>query len=102
MADHQQLWQLGQTVQGRLQELQSELWSRTFEGAAGGGLVRVTADGRGVVRNVVIDRMAFDGRDAELLADLVLAAVADAQRRAQEAVQAEMRKLPGLAGGDGQ
>lgn len=96
------MWQLGQTVQGRLQELQSELWSKTFEGAAGGGLVRVTADGRGVVRNVVIDHMAFDGRDAELLADLVLAAVADAQRRAQETVQAEMRKLPGLAGGDGQ
>jgi len=102
MADHQQTWQLGQTVQGRLQQLQSELWSKTFEGAAGGGLVRVTADGRGLVRNVVIDRTAFDGRDADLLADLVLAAVADAQRRAHETVQAEMRKLPTSGDGDGQ
>jgi DNA-binding YbaB/EbfC family protein len=102
MADHQHMWQLGPGLPGRLLELQSELWSRTFEGSAGGGLVRVTADGRGVVRDVVIDRMAFDGRDAELLADLVLAATADAQRRAQESVQAEIRKLPSLAGGDGQ
>jgi DNA-binding YbaB/EbfC family protein len=100
MADHQHLWHMGQTTQGRLLELQSELWSKTFDGAAGGGLVRVTADGRGLVRNVVIDPMAFEGRDAELLADLVLAAVADAQRRAQETVQAEMRKLPALADGD--
>jgi len=102
MADHQQTWQLGQTVQGRLQQLQSELWSKTFEGASGGGLVRVTADGRGLVRNVVIDRAAFEGRDADLLADLVLAAVADAQRRAHETVQAEMRKLPTAGDGDGQ
>ena len=102
MADHQHMWQLGQGVQGRLLDLQSELWSKTFEGSAGGGLVRVTADGRGVVRNVAIDRMAFEGRDAELLSDLVLAAVADAQRRAQETVQAEMRKLPAVADGGGQ
>ena len=98
MADHQHTWQPGQVAGGRLFDLQSELWSKTFEGAAGGGLVRVTADGRGLVRNVVIDRAAFEGRDPELLADLVLAAVADAQRRAQETVQAEMRKLPAADG----
>ena len=71
-------------------------------GAQGGGLVRATADGRGIVRNVHIDAMAFEGRDAELLADLVLAAVSDAQRRALETVQAEMRKLPALASDNGQ
>ena len=55
MADLQQMWQLGQQWQGRLQELQTELANRTFEGQAGGGLVRVTADGRGTIRDVRID-----------------------------------------------
>lgn len=95
MADFQQLFQLGQQMQGRLQELQSELAHRTFETMAGGGLVRVSADGRGTIRGVTIDPAAFEGRDAELLADLVLGAVAEAQRRAAEMVQAEMRKVQG-------
>jgi DNA-binding YbaB/EbfC family protein len=102
MAEIQHLWPLGQTPQARLHDLQSELWSKTFDGTAGGGLVRATADGRGIIRNVDIDAMAFEGRDAELLADLVLAAVSDAQRRALETVQAEMRKLPALASDNGQ
>lgn len=94
MVDLQQMWQLGQQWQGRLQELQTELANRTFEVQAGGGLVRVMVDGRGNIRDVRIDTEAFAGRDAELLSDLVLSAVAEAQRRAAELVQAEMKKLP--------
>ncbi|MCU0620010.1 MAG: YbaB/EbfC family nucleoid-associated protein [Gemmatimonadales bacterium] len=101
MADLQQLWQLGQQVQGRLQELQSELSSRTIEGTAGGGLVRVVADGRGMVRDVVIEPGIFARGDAEFLGDLVLAAVADVQRRTAELLQAEMRRLPSPPGGAG-
>jgi DNA-binding YbaB/EbfC family protein len=96
MADLQQLFQLGQQMQGRLQQLQSELASRTIETSSGGGLVRVTADGRGVVRSVQIDPAVFQKHDAEFLGDLVLAAVAEAQRRACELLQAEMRKVPSL------
>jgi len=96
MADLHQLFQLGQQMQGRLQQLQTELASRTIETSAGGGLVRVTADGRGTVRSVVIDPVIFEKHDAEFLADLVLAAVAEAQRRAAELLQAEMRKVPSL------
>lgn len=97
MADFQQLLQLGQQVQGRLQQLQSELANRTIETTAGAGMVRVTADGRGTVRSVRIEPAAFDGRDAELLGELVLGAVAEAQRRAAEMMQAEMRKVqPGV------
>ena len=93
MADIQQLWQLGQQVQGRLQELQTELAGRTFETTAGGGMVRVTADGRGTIRSVQVDPSVFAERDAEFLGELVLAAVAEAQRRAAEILQAEMRKV---------
>jgi hypothetical protein len=93
MADFQQLFQLTQQVQGRLQQLQAELAGRTIEAQAGGGMVRVTADGRGNIRSVSIDPAAFEGRDAELLADLVLAAVGEAQRRAADLLQSEMKKV---------
>ena len=96
MADLQQLFQLGQQVQGRLQQLQSELASRTIETSSGGGMVRVTADGRGAVHSIVIDPAVFGKHDAEFLGDLVLAAVAEAQRRAAELLQSEMRKVPSL------
>ena len=94
MGDFQQLFQLGTQVQGRLQQLQSELADRTIEATAGAGLIRVRVDGRGLVRSLSIDPDAFNGRDPELLADLIVGAVAEAQRRAAELVQAEMGKLP--------
>jgi hypothetical protein len=97
MADLSQILQLSQQVQGRLQQLQADLADRVVEATAGGGLVRVKADGRGVIRELFIDPAAFEGRDAELLSDLVLAAVAEAQRRAAEAAQTEMRKAQGLS-----
>lgn len=93
MADLQQLFQLGQQVQGRLQQLQTDLAGRTIEVSAGAGMVRVSADGRGMIRSVSIAPEAFEGRDAELLGDLVLSAIAEAQRRAAELAQDEMRKV---------
>lgn len=93
MSDLQQLLQLGTQVQGRMEQLQTELASRVIETTAGGGMVRVTADGRGTVRSVIIDPSAFEARDAEFLSDLVLAAIAEAQRRAGELFQAEIRKV---------
>jgi len=93
MADWQQLLQIGQQMQGRMQQLQHELADKTYETQAGGGLVRVTVDGKGTVRALTIDPEAFNGRDAELLADLVLGAVAEGQRRAAEALQQEMRRV---------
>jgi len=93
MADLQQLFQLSQQVQGRLQQLQTELAGRIIEGSAGGGLVRVTVDGRGTVRGVSIDPAVFAEHDADFLGDLVLSAIAEAQRRAAEVLQAEMRKV---------
>jgi DNA-binding YbaB/EbfC family protein len=93
MADIQQLFQLGQQMQGRLQQIQSDLASQTIETTAGAGLVKVTADGRGTIRSIVIDPVVFADHDAEFLSDLVMAAVTDAQRRAQDILQAEMRKV---------
>ncbi|MEO5824272.1 MAG: YbaB/EbfC family nucleoid-associated protein [Gemmatimonadales bacterium] len=94
MADWQQLIQLGQQMQGRLSDLQTELARRTIDVVAGGGAVRVQVDGRGRVRNLSIDAAAFEGRDADLLSDLVLAAVAEAQRRADDMAQVEATRVP--------
>jgi DNA-binding YbaB/EbfC family protein len=96
MADLQHLFQLGQQVQGRLQQLQTELAGRTVEATSGAGLIRVQVDGRGQVRTLDIDPAAFEGRDPELLADLILSAIAEAQRRAADLVQTEMRRVQGL------
>ena len=76
-----------------MQQLQSELADRSIEASAGGGLVRVRVDGRGQLRALSIDQQAFEGRDPELLADLIVGAIAEAQRRAADLVQAEMGKL---------
>lgn len=93
--DLSQLFQLGQQVQGRLTQMQTDLAEQSVTGSAGGGLVMVSADGRGRVRTVRIDPSAVTGGDVEMLEDLVTAAIADAQRRAEELYRAELRKATG-------
>jgi nucleoid-associated protein EbfC len=93
MADWPQLFQFGQQVQGRLQQLQHDLADKTYEAQAGGGLVRVTVDGKGTVRSLTLDPAVLEGRDTDLLADLILGAIAEGQRRAAEALQQEVRRM---------
>jgi DNA-binding YbaB/EbfC family protein len=95
MADLSQLFQLGQQVQGRLTQMQTELAEQSVTGSAGGGMVKVTADGRGQVRQISIDPAAVADGDVEMLEDLILAAVSDAQRRAEELYRSEMKKIAG-------
>jgi len=95
MADFSQLLQLGQQMQGRLSQLQTELLQQHVTGSAGGGMVTVTADGRGRVRRIQIDPAVTKDGDVEMLEDLVLAAVADAQRKAEELYREELRKVTG-------
>lgn len=95
MTNFQQLFQLGQQVQARLTQLQSELGNRTVTCSSGGGMVTVTADGRGRLREIKIDRTVVDPEDIEMLEDLVMAAVNEAQQRAQQLYEDEMKKLAG-------
>jgi len=92
MTDLRQLLQFGQQMQGRLAAIQSELAQRTVTGAAGGGMVTVTADGRGQVREVHIDPSLLGG-DVEMLEDLVVAAMAEVQKRAADLAQDEIKKV---------
>ncbi|HLU24665.1 MAG TPA: YbaB/EbfC family nucleoid-associated protein [Longimicrobiales bacterium] len=95
MTSLQQILQLGQQVQARLSALQSELGSKTVECSSGGGMVTVTADGRGRIRSIKIDPTVVDPNDVEMLEDLILAAVSEAQQRAQSLYEEELRKLTG-------
>ena len=70
---------MGQQVQARLSQLQTELGQKTVSCSSGGGMVTVTADGRGKIRSVKIDPRSWIPTDVEMLEDLVLAAVNEAQ-----------------------
>jgi len=87
------LLQFQQQMQGRLSEIQSQLAQQTVTVSAGGGIVQATADGRGQIRAIKIDPQAVSQGDVEMLEDLVLAAVAEAQKRAAELYQAEVPPL---------
>jgi len=87
--------QQAQQMQGRLQQMQQELENKTVTASSGGGMVTVTADGKGQVRSVRIDPTVVSPTDVEMLEDLVLAAIAEAQKRAAELAQEEMQKLTG-------
>jgi len=95
MTNFNQLFQLGQQVQARLTQLQTELGSRTVSCSSGGGMVTVTADGRGQIREIKIDRTVVDPDDVEMLEDLITAAVSEAQQRAAQLYEEEMKKVAG-------
>jgi DNA-binding YbaB/EbfC family protein len=95
MADLFKILQQAQQMQGRLQQMQEELQQKTVSGSAGGGMVTVEADGRGQVRRVRIDPSLAGQGDVEMLEDLIVVAVTDAQKKAADLAQEEMGKLTG-------
>jgi len=95
----QQLMKQAQQMQERMQKQMAELKA---EGNAGGGMVTVTMNGAKQVLSLKLDPEAVSKDDVEMLQDLVLAAINDAQRKADEALQKSMggmlggMKIPGL------
>lgn len=98
--DMRQLFQMGQQMQQKMTEAQAELEGMEVSGNAGGGMVRVTVDGRGEVKQLTIDSSVVDPQDVEMLEDLLLAALRDAQKKAREAQETTMKSVAGgLTGG---
>ncbi|OPX35688.1 MAG: YbaB/EbfC family nucleoid-associated protein [Desulfobacteraceae bacterium 4484_190.1] len=99
-----QLLKQAQQMQAKMAKLQEEVGAKTVEGSAGGGMVKVTANGRQEILSINIDPEVIDPEDVDMLQDLIQAAVNDALSKAKEMVNAEMGKLtkgmnmPGLQG----
>jgi DNA-binding YbaB/EbfC family protein len=95
MADFMKILQQAQEMQGKFSQLQDELKQQTVTGAAGGGMVTVEANGQGTIRSVKIDPSLLTSADVEMLEDLILVAVSEAQKKAADVGQKEMGKLTG-------
>jgi DNA-binding YbaB/EbfC family protein len=91
----QKILQLGQQMQTQMTEIQESLGKQEISASSGGGMVTVTVDGRGDVRRIRIDPSSVDPADVEMLEDLVLAAVSEAQTKARGTYEEEMKKLAG-------
>ncbi len=82
-------------MQKQMMEIQEELADRTVEATVGGGMVTVVANGQQDILSIRIDPEVVDPNDVEMLQDLILAAVNEAHRKAQELMTQEMNKLTG-------
>ncbi len=84
-----------QKLQKKMLKTQEELAKKTVEASAGGGMVKVIANGGQKIESIVLEKEVVDPEDIEMLQDLVMAAVNDALKKSQDMVSAEMGKLTG-------
>ncbi len=82
-------------LQDKMAKVQEELAVKTVEASSGGGMVTVVVNGRQELLSLNIDPQVVDPQDVEMLQDLVVAAVNEGMRRAQEMAASEMGKLAG-------
>ena len=85
-------------MQRQMETQQAELEAKEFSAASGGGVVEVTVSGKREVTKVKIDPEAVDPDDVEMLQDLILSAVNEAVRLANETMEKEMSKVTGGLG----
>ena len=84
-----------QQMQSRMQDMQAKLDQMTVTGQAGGGLVKVTLSGKGVLTGTDIDPSLLKVEEKEILEDLIIAAHADAKGRVELLVAEEMKSVTG-------
>ena len=98
------LMKQAQQLQSKMTKMQEELSEKTVEASAGGGMVVAVANGKQELVSIRIEKEVIDPDDAEMLHDLIMAAVNDALNRAKEMMNEEMGKLtqgmniPGMPG----
>ena len=84
-----------QALQEKLARLQEEAGKKTVEASAGGGMVTVVANGKQEIVSIKIDPEVVNSQEVEMLQDLILAAVNEARRKAQELMAEQMKALTG-------
>lgn len=93
LGDMAKMMKAAQEMQGKMAQMQEELARITVTGEAGAGLVRVTSTAKGEVTGLDIDPSILVASEKEVVEDLILAAIRDAQVRASEAAQREAHKM---------
>ncbi len=93
LGDMAKMMKAAQEMQAKMAELQEEMHAIIVEGQSGAGLVKATATAKGELKSLDIDTSIFNGADKEVVEDLILAAIKDAQGKASDRAQAEMSKL---------
>ncbi|OED50390.1 YbaB/EbfC family nucleoid-associated protein [Leisingera sp. S232] len=93
LGDMAKMMKSAQELQTKMAQMQEELHNVMVTGEAGAGLVKATASAKGDLKGLDIDPSIFNGDDKEVVEDLILAAIKDAQAKAAEKAQDEMAKL---------
>ena len=93
LGDMGKMMKAAQEMQGKMAQMQEEMHSIMVTGESGAGLVKATATAKGELTSLDIDPSIFSGDDKEVVEDLILAAVKDAQQKASERAQEEMAKF---------
>ncbi|MCL7463546.1 YbaB/EbfC family nucleoid-associated protein [Phaeovulum sp. NW3] len=93
LGDMAKMMKAAKDMQDRMASLQEDLAQLTVQGESGAGLVRATATAKGELTGLSIDPSILVASEKEVVEDLILAAIKDAQKRAAERAQAEMAKL---------
>lgn len=99
--DMNALMKQAQEMQSQMEEAQASLKDETVEASAGGGMVKVVMSGDMELREITIDPEAVDPEEADMLGDMVLAAVNEALRSSQELANTKMGGITGGLGGPG-
>ena len=95
MADFLGMMKQAAQLQSKMQEMQAELDRIEVEGTSGGGMVTVRLTAKGDLKGVKIDDALFKPGDKEILEDLLVAAHADARRKAEAVMQEKMQDITG-------
>lgn len=95
MTMNRKMMRQAQQFQKRMEEVQNEIETTTVEATAGGGVVKVVANGKLLVESITIDPEVVSPDDVEMLEDLVAAAVNEAMAKAQQMANDKMAQLTG-------
>ena len=98
MKNMNDLLRQAQVMQNKIAKLQQEMAEKEVEASAGGGMVKVVMNGRQEMKSITIDKSVMESGDTEMLQDLIISAVNEALRQAEEAMDGKMNALTsGLA-----
>ena len=93
LGDMAKMMKSAQELQTKMAQMQEDLQNLMVVGESGAGLVKATASAKGELKALDIDPSIFNGDDKEVVEDLILAAIKDAQTKAADKAQEEMAKL---------